>query len=79
MGVEPTLSCDVIRCTKFLIVFFVVFVNRYPPREYPTFKAEPPQQHMNPPAPVRRFDDIAPPGVEEPPVPGLEPPTFDDR
>ncbi|CAH0564594.1 unnamed protein product [Brassicogethes aeneus] len=56
----------------------VGFSNRYAPRDYgPQNIAPMPPMHL---PPQRRFDDtIAPPGVEEPPVPGLEnsPPPFD--
>ncbi|XP_015838060.1 E3 ubiquitin-protein ligase RBBP6 isoform X3 [Tribolium castaneum] len=53
--------------------------NRYPPRDYPPPYAKEP--HVMPPAmiPPRRYDDVAPPGVEEPPVPGLENTRFEDR
>ncbi|XP_049819824.1 E3 ubiquitin-protein ligase RBBP6 isoform X2 [Aethina tumida] len=58
------------------------YTNRYPPREYPPHNIPQnippvvmPPMHM---PPQRRYDDIAPPGVEEPPIPGLEPaPQFD--
>ncbi|RZC32431.1 E3 ubiquitin-protein ligase RBBP6 [Asbolus verrucosus] len=58
--------------------------NRYPARDFPPYgnKNEPPP-HVMPPnmLPARRYDDVAPPGVEEPPVPGLEnaPPRFEER
>ncbi|XP_044252807.1 E3 ubiquitin-protein ligase RBBP6 isoform X2 [Tribolium madens] len=53
--------------------------NRYPPRDFPPpYTKEP---HVMPPAmiPPRRYDDVAPPGVEEPPIPGLENTRFEER
>ncbi|XP_031355514.1 E3 ubiquitin-protein ligase RBBP6 isoform X3 [Photinus pyralis] len=54
--------------------------NRYPPRDvYPPHHIPPlqhppvphaPAQHL--PPPIRRYDDVAPPGTEQPPIPGLE-------
>ncbi|XP_063904120.1 E3 ubiquitin-protein ligase RBBP6-like isoform X2 [Zophobas morio] len=52
--------------------------NRYPPREYPPFGNKEPHG-MPGMMPPRRYDDVAPPGVEEPPVPGLENTRFEDR
>ncbi|KAF2901172.1 hypothetical protein ILUMI_05015 [Ignelater luminosus] len=63
--------------------------NRYPPRDvYPPHHLppvqHPPPLHQHPSAqhlpPMRRYDDVAPPGTEQPPIPGLEnPPRFEDR
>ncbi|XP_022904042.2 E3 ubiquitin-protein ligase RBBP6 isoform X1 [Onthophagus taurus] len=61
--------------------------NRYSSREsYPPYKPEthhvpppiiPPTHHAPPP---RRYEDIAPPGTDQPPIPGEEiPPRYDDR
>ncbi|KAK5641048.1 hypothetical protein RI129_009595 [Pyrocoelia pectoralis] len=57
--------------------------NRYPPRDvYPPHHIppiqHPPAQHL--PPPVRRYEDVAPPGTEQPPIPGLEnTPRFEER
>ncbi|KAI4457124.1 retinoblastoma-binding protein 6 [Holotrichia oblita] len=68
--------------------------NRYPPRDnYQPYsnKNEPPPHHMAPimaqptihppPAPPqRRFEDIAPPGTDQPPIPGEELPSrYEER
>ncbi|KAL3274173.1 hypothetical protein HHI36_015587 [Cryptolaemus montrouzieri] len=45
--------------------------NRYPAtRDYPPYMGKPDPMLL--PLPSRKYDDVAPPGVEEPPVPGLE-------
>lgn len=41
------------------------YQNRYPPRDY-----HPP--HMQNVPPERKYADVAPPGIEQPPIPGLE-------
>ncbi|KAK4874540.1 hypothetical protein RN001_013900 [Aquatica leii] len=56
--------------------------NRYPPRDaYPQHHMppiqHPPNQHL---PSIRRYDDVAPPGTEQPPIPGLEnTPRFEER
>lgn len=45
---------------------FLRFRHRYPPREPAPYI--PPIQ----PQPIRHYEDVAPPGTEQPPVPGLE-------
>ncbi|XP_044758580.1 E3 ubiquitin-protein ligase RBBP6 isoform X2 [Coccinella septempunctata] len=47
--------------------------NRYNPRDYPPpYMGKPDAMIPIHPIPPRKYDDVAPPGVEEPPVPGLE-------
>ncbi|XP_045475836.1 E3 ubiquitin-protein ligase RBBP6 isoform X2 [Harmonia axyridis] len=47
--------------------------NRYPPREYqPPYMGKTDAMIPLHPIPPRKYEDVAPPGVEEPPVPGLE-------
>lgn len=60
--------------------WFGICMFRYPPRDsYQPYGGKnephmPPIQHGPPPALMsRRYDDVAPPGTEQPPVPGLEP------
>ncbi|KAF5299439.1 hypothetical protein FQA39_LY11585 [Lamprigera yunnana] len=57
-------------------------LNRYPPREAYAAHHIPTIQHppTQPLPQIRRYEDVAPPGTEQPPVPGLEnAPRFDDR
>lgn len=60
---------DEIACLSFIRVF----LSRFPPRD--TYNVPPPPyvpKNEMPPM-HRRYEDVAPPGTEQPPVPGMEP------
>lgn len=51
---------------------YLIFWYRYPPRE--AYGGPPPYIPKNDVPPIhRRYEDVAPPGTEQPPVPGMEP------